>query len=133
LVYPKEHDPGWRTWHQPLDWVRAAFDALDAASPAALPPLPSSTSEVAEPARHGTATPTDSRPRLTEAESNIIAVVRDAGHRLVTDEIVAELEHRCGAASLGTTKQYLAGLTRRGLLTNRQDVDPKGYGLPEWG
>ncbi|HUY32010.1 MAG TPA: hypothetical protein VMV69_04455 [Pirellulales bacterium] len=30
LVYQKEHDPGWRTFHQGLNWVRDAFKELAA-------------------------------------------------------------------------------------------------------
>ncbi len=69
---------------------------------------------------------------LSEAERRIIEVIRHAGHRMTTDEIVSELERQHGAASLGTTKNALAGLRRRKILTNRQDVKPKGYGLAEW-
>jgi len=71
--------------------------------------------------------------RLTPAERDIIEVIREAGHRLTTKEVLAALEAKRGAASEGTTKQYLASLVRSGLLTNRQDLEPKGYGLPGWG
>ena len=79
--------------------------------------------------------PADGKPdgnmdALSEAESRIIEVIRDAGHRLTTDQVLRELENRHGAASIGTTKVNLATLVRRRLLTNRQDVSPKGYGLP---
>jgi hypothetical protein len=29
-------------------------------------------------------------------------------------------------------KAILAGLVKRKVITNRRDVDPPGYGLPEW-
>ncbi len=77
-------------------------------------------------------TNTPTNPNLSEAEKRIIEVIQTAGHRLKTNEIVCELEKQHGAASEGTTKMSLAGLVRLGLLTNRQDVFPKGYGLPEW-
>ncbi|HXK37268.1 MAG TPA: BlaI/MecI/CopY family transcriptional regulator, partial [Candidatus Paceibacterota bacterium] len=68
----------------------------------------------------------------SNAEQNIMDVIRTAGRRLVTKEILAALREAHGAASEGTTKTNLASLVRRNLLTNRQDVTPKGYGLPEW-
>lgn len=70
---------------------------------------------------------------LPPSQKAILALVRKAGHRLTTDEIVAGLEKAHGAASVGTTKNSLATLVRFGVLNNRQDVLPKGYGLPEWG
>ncbi len=73
------------------------------------------------------------KPRLSEAERNIIDVIEETGHRLITKRVLQALEEKYGAASEGTTKTTLAALVRRNLLTNRQDVIPKGYGLPEWG
>jgi hypothetical protein len=70
--------------------------------------------------------------RLSIAESNIISTIRENGRRITTTEILRALERKYGAASEGTTKTCLAGLVRRGLLNNRQDVTPKGYGLPDW-
>lgn len=72
------------------------------------------------------------RPKLSEAEQRIIGVVRNEGMRMTTKAILAAIERQQGAVSEGTTKVCLATLVRRGLLTNRQDVIPKGYGLPEW-
>lgn len=71
-------------------------------------------------------------PPLPPGQQAILDVIRKAGHRLTTFKVVAELEKAQGAASLGTTKVYLADLRRRKLLTNQQDANPKGYGLPEW-
>ncbi len=71
-------------------------------------------------------------PELSEAERQIMDVIRATDHRLTTKEILQELVKEHGAASEGTTKVNLATLRRRKLLTNRQDVNPKGYGLPEW-
>ena len=70
-------------------------------------------------------------PRLSNSEIAIIKVLKHSGKRLTTKELLSALENDCGAASEGTTKVTLAGLVRRGLLTNRQDVSPKGYGLHE--
>ena len=69
------------------------------------------------------------RGTLSDAEKRIVEVVRQAGKRLRTEEILNELERQYGAASQGTTKVCLASLVRRKWLTNRQDVIPKGYGL----
>jgi len=71
-------------------------------------------------------------PTLGAGERRIITVIHGAGHRLTTDAIMQKLETCYGPTSLGTTKMYLASLVRRQRLTNRQDVTPKGYGLPEW-
>ena len=71
-------------------------------------------------------------PRLTPTEKNIMALIREIGHRMTTGEIVSAMEERRGPTSEGMTKQRLADLVRRGLLTNRSDTTPRGYGLPEW-
>lgn len=69
---------------------------------------------------------------MSQAERNIIEVIREADRYLTQLQIVAALEAKHGAASLGTTKNNLAGLRRRKVLTNFQDKDKRGYGLPEW-
>ncbi|MCE5302410.1 MAG: BlaI/MecI/CopY family transcriptional regulator [Planctomycetaceae bacterium] len=71
-------------------------------------------------------------PKLSDAEQIILDVLRNEGKRMTTNVILSAIEKKLGAASEGTTKTCLATLVRRGLLTNRQDVIPKGYGLPEW-
>lgn len=70
--------------------------------------------------------------RLSASEQRIVDTIRSAGHRLTTTEIISALERDFGPTSEGTTKQSLAVLVRRELLTNRQDTTPKGYGLPDW-
>lgn len=90
--------------------------------------IPEPLSSEPRPRRHET----DVAPNLSEAEERIIGVIRSAGQRLVTKQVMAELRQVYGAASEGTTKVTLAGLVRRGLLSNRRDVRPNGYGLPEW-
>jgi hypothetical protein len=69
--------------------------------------------------------------RLSAAERDIIEVIQTAGKRMTTRQIMAALEKKRGAVSEGTTKSALAGLVRRHLLVNRQDVIPKGYGLAD--
>jgi Penicillinase repressor len=71
--------------------------------------------------------------RLSESEQRIMTTIEAIGHRVTTEELLEHLEKHHGATSTGTTKQTLAGLVRRGLLNNRQDVRPKGYGLSLWG
>jgi hypothetical protein len=68
---------------------------------------------------------------LSKSEVEIVEVIREAGERKTTDQILALLS-RGGPASEGTTKNGLAHLVRMGVLTNRQDVRQRGYGLPDW-
>jgi hypothetical protein len=70
--------------------------------------------------------------RLTGREQEIVNIIQKAGHRLTGKQVLGELDREKGSASPGTTKNYLAALVRREKLTNRQDVEPRGYGLPEW-
>jgi hypothetical protein len=72
-------------------------------------------------------------PHLSRLERAILDVIRARGERMTTMQIVAALETALDRAGEGATKLALAGLVRRELLTNRQDVRPRGYGLPEWG
>ncbi len=68
--------------------------------------------------------------RLTPIQEQIVGLVRQASRRLTTEEILEALEQANGAASVGTTKQSLAELTRRWILTNATDAYGRGYGLP---
>lgn len=68
---------------------------------------------------------------LTEAQERIVQVIREKGHRLTTIEVFEELA-RSKLPSLGMTKQNLAELVRRQILTNDIHARPRGYGLPEW-
>jgi hypothetical protein len=70
--------------------------------------------------------------RTTRREQEIIDIIREAGRRLTGEQVLTELDRKRGSASPGTTKNYLASLVRQKRLTNRRDVDPPGYGLPEW-
>lgn len=78
------------------------------------------------------ANPHDRELMLSPAERTIIDVISAAGSRMTTREVLDAIEVRNGVASEGTTKTVLSGLVRRKILTNRQDVKPKGYGLSEW-
>ena len=72
------------------------------------------------------------RKKRRNQRDDIIEILRDAGHRMTGEEILAALEIRNGTASSGTIKIYLASMVGCGSLTNRKDVEPPGYGLPEW-
>jgi hypothetical protein len=69
---------------------------------------------------------------LSPAERDILEIISTSGHRMVTQQVVSDLEKKNGAASLGTAKTTLAVLVRRKLLTNRTDERGRGYGLAEW-
>ena len=76
--------------------------------------------------------PNEKETRLNDAERDILSVIQEAKQRLTTPKVLAALEAKNGAVAESTTKSTLATLVRRGLLTNRSDTTPKGYGLPEW-
>jgi hypothetical protein len=73
------------------------------------------------------------KERLTPQMQDLVDAVRETGHRITGDEIRGVLAKKGKVVSVGTTSIYLAALTRAGILTNRQDVRPRGYALPEWG
>ncbi len=66
------------------------------------------------------------------AEQEIIGVLRVNQQRMTTRQILGYLAEQGITRSEGVTKQLLGALVRAGDLTNRQDVEPNGYGLPEW-
>ena len=49
-----------------------------------------------------------------------------------TNEVLAALEQADRIWGESTTRNALAALVREKKLTNRSDVRPKGYGLPDW-
>jgi hypothetical protein len=65
---------------------------------------------------------------LKPAQQRIVDVVRNAGRRLTTDEVLGQL----GDVSVGVTKQTLAYLVQMRVLTNRRDSFGSGYGLSKW-
>jgi hypothetical protein len=79
-----------------------------------------------EPARAGPA------PLPPGPKADILAAVEAAGHRLTTAEILKALDQAQHVWGESTVKNNLAELVDEGLLNNRQDVRPKGYGLPAW-
>jgi hypothetical protein len=82
--------------------------------------------------REPTARPAKQSPRLTDRQDEIVKVIREAGRRLTQEQVLDKLRAEHDKVSSGTTYNYLAALVRMKVLTNRQDVEPPGYGLPEW-
>ncbi len=70
---------------------------------------------------------------LSDGQRQLVDVVQEVGHRLTTTGILEALGGKGLIVSEGTTKSNLAFLVKMGHLTNRRDVRPAGYGLPEWG
>lgn len=62
---------------------------------------------------------------------DILTVVREAGHRMTTSQIMDELERRNMLWGERTVKGALAVLVQEGKLTNDQNARPRGYGIPE--
>ncbi|QOJ18539.1 MAG: hypothetical protein HRU76_13500 [Phycisphaeraceae bacterium] len=76
----------------------------------------------------GTRKPPEPKVELNESERSIVAALRKHGARLTTDPL---LKKALGIAN-ANGKATLASLVRRGILDNRGDVKPRGYGLCEW-
>jgi hypothetical protein len=71
--------------------------------------------------------------RQSRSEQEIVKLIREVGIRLTTTQLLSELNKRNNhEASEGTTKNALSALTRAGVLNNRSDVRPRGYGFPDW-
>lgn len=71
-----------------------------------------------------------SREDLTGLRLDIWRVLEKAGHRMTEKEISCALSlSGLGASGLKTP---LATMVDCKILTNRSDVRPRGYGLPEW-
>jgi hypothetical protein len=64
--------------------------------------------------------------------AEVLATIVDAGKRLTRAALLAEMEKRDRTRAESTVSEALADLIRLGILDNRQDVNPKGYGLPDW-
>lgn len=70
---------------------------------------------------------------LDDDEQQLIAILREANRRMTTNELLSAFSRKGLLQSEGTIKAKLARLTKIKLkLTNRADVTPRGYGLPEW-
>src|SRR5690606_25879378 len=67
--------------------------------------------------------------KLVESDWEIIRVIRAAGKRLTTDEVVKALEAENLAANRSDRAEQLGRLRRYGYLVN--DLDRKGYGVAD--
>lgn len=64
---------------------------------------------------------------------DIIATLAEGRKRLTTAKLLTALEARDCVWGEATVKRKLAASVRAGRITSRDDVDPPGYGLPQWG
>ena len=69
---------------------------------------------------------------LTNREREIVQVIRQAGHRLTTLQVLSALAKLRTKISEGMTKQSLRKLVLLKVLDNRSDTKPRGYGLRTW-
>jgi len=78
------------------------------------------------------AAPPPVRHDASTCRQDIISVLRSAGHRLTTSQILNALDKRYMTWGESTVKAKLAEMVRDGTLTNDPNARPQGYGLPEW-
>ncbi len=69
---------------------------------------------------------------LSEGETEIISFFQEVGHRMTKTKFFQEAALRGKIFAEGTVSPKLVELKKRGILNNKQDVSPKGYGLTEW-
>jgi hypothetical protein len=75
---------------------------------------------------------TPPRQELEQCAQDILTTLREAGHRLTTDALVAEMKQRDREWSKSKVGHLLPQMRTQGLLTYDARADPKGFGLPEW-
>src|SRR5262249_4888919 len=73
-------------------------------------------------------------PRLTPCQRDVVELLRRADRRMTTSVILASLSEANLRHGESTVKLALRDLKRPPLelLDNRQDTEPRGYGLREW-
>jgi hypothetical protein len=69
---------------------------------------------------------------LAPSQRDIMATIRKAGRRLVTNEIIRLMDTPMTPASEGTIKPGLSTLVKLNRLNNKRSSKPPGYGLPGW-
>jgi hypothetical protein len=75
----------------------------------------------------------ETNPSEWEVDRQIIETLRAVGHRLTTDDLLAEAANRGLILSEHTVKRRLAALVRDKRLTSGgRGRGSKGYGLPDW-
>jgi hypothetical protein len=68
----------------------------------------------------------------SECFRDIVALLARGGQRMTTTQILAGLTGQDTPHGEGPVKATLSAAVRDGLLTNRQQARPPGYGLPSW-
>lgn len=76
----------------------------------------------------------EGQPRLANpgAIADLLHLFVEVGHRMTRDEVFAELRTRKKKRADSVVGDTLSLLVRLGVLNNRQDSTPNGYGLPEF-
>jgi hypothetical protein len=69
---------------------------------------------------------------LSHCKQDLKNLLREANQRMVTNSILQAFQARGIVWGESTVKRALAEMVMLSELTNRQDVRPRGYGLPEW-
>lgn len=86
-----------------------------------------SVRQLVEPRRTDAGVPDESS--LDEGDRNIVHALRSQNKRMTTDPLL----QKAFGTTTGAGKLRLASLVKRRIIDKRRFVDPKGYGLPEWG
>lgn len=73
-------------------------------------------------------TPPPPDQNLTESETCVVQALQEEGHRMSGPA----LRKKAFGNDNSHGKGILASLVRRKVITNRRDLEPPGYGLPEW-
>lgn len=73
-------------------------------------------------------------PRLANgaAIAEVLATIVQVGHRMTRQSLCEAMEEHGRKRAESVIGEVLTTLTRLGVVDNRQDVSPKGYGLPQW-
>jgi hypothetical protein len=76
----------------------------------------------------------EGQPKLPNpgAIADLLHLIVDVGHRMTRDQVREELSKRKKRRADSVVGDTLALLVRLGVLDNRQDVAPNGFGLREW-
>jgi hypothetical protein len=65
-------------------------------------------------------------------QADILATLAEAGRRLTTTKLLTAMHAAGRTWGDSTVRVALAAMVRKGIITNRIDTEPRGYGLPEW-
>ncbi len=68
------------------------------------------------------------RQDLRGAEKDIVEALRKSGRRMTTEPLLNAALGDCTSHG----KSVLSSLRKQGIIDNRSDVEPRGYGLAEW-